>query len=74
MYVSLHFTVYIACSDRFFFNHKYEYSIYSGFGFSEMFIFQAEDGIRNLVRSSGLGDVYKRQPKKGVMQGRMTQA
>ena len=25
------------------------------------FIFQAEDGIRELVRSSGLGDVYKRQ-------------
>ena len=23
--------------------------------------FQAEDGIRNLVRSRGLGDVYKRQ-------------
>ena len=25
------------------------------------FFFQAEDGIRNLVRSRGLGDVYKRQ-------------
>ena len=25
------------------------------------FYFQAEDGIRNLVRSRGLGDVYKRQ-------------
>ena len=24
--------------------------------------FQAEDGIRYLVRSRGLGDVYKRQP------------
>ena len=24
--------------------------------------FQAEDGIRGLVRSRGLGDVYKRQP------------
>ena len=24
-------------------------------------IFQAEDGIRDLVRSRGLGDVYKRQ-------------
>ena len=24
--------------------------------------FQAEDGIRELVRSRGLGDVYKRQP------------
>ena len=28
------------------------------FGF---FFFQAEDGIRDLVRSRGLGDVYKRQ-------------
>jgi len=28
-----------------------------------IFFFQAEDGIRDLVRSRGLGDVYKRQPK-----------
>ena len=27
------------------------------------FFFQAEDGIRDLVRSRGLGDVYKRQPR-----------
>ena len=26
------------------------------------FFVQAEDGIRDLVRSRGLGDVYKRQP------------
>ena len=26
-----------------------------------MFVCQAEDGIRDLVRSRGLGDVYKRQ-------------
>ena len=25
------------------------------------FFFQAEDGIRDLVRSRGVGDVYKRQ-------------
>ena len=31
-------------------------SVISGF-----FFFQAEDGIRDLVRSRGLGDVYKRQ-------------
>ena len=30
--------------------------VYVGF-----FFFQAEDGIRDLVRSRGLGDVYKRQ-------------
>ena len=28
---------------------------------SVFFVFQAEDGIRDLVRSRGLGDVYKRQ-------------
>ena len=28
------------------------------------FFFQAEDGIRDLVRSRGLGDVYKRQDLK----------
>ena len=29
------------------------------------FFFQAEDGIRDLVRSRGLGDVYKRQQTTG---------
>ena len=29
------------------------------------FFFQAEDGIRDLVRSRGLGDVYKRQAHGG---------
>ena len=28
------------------------------------FFFQAEDGIRALVRSRGLGDVYKRQQQE----------
>ena len=28
------------------------------------FFFQAEDGIRDLVRSRGLGDVYKRQAER----------
>ena len=28
------------------------------------FFFQAEDGIRDLVRSRGLGDVYKRQAEQ----------
>ena len=31
-----------------------------------IFVFQAEDGIRDLVRSRGLGDVYKRQVKHSV--------
>ena len=31
------------------------------FGITCVFFFQAEDGIRDLVRSRGLGDVYKRQ-------------
>ena len=30
-----------------------------------IFFFQAEDGIRDLVRSRGLGDVYKRQGEVG---------
>ena len=30
-------------------------------GVCGFFFFQAEDGIRDLVRSRGLGDVYKRQ-------------
>ena len=31
-----------------------------------IFFFQAEDGIRDLVRSRGLGDVYKRQAQLRV--------
>ena len=31
------------------------------------FFFQAEGGIRYLVRSRGLGDVYKRQPHARVV-------
>ena len=37
-----------------------------GAGFCVFFFFQAEDGIRDLVRSRGLGDVYKRQTLTGV--------
>ena len=33
------------------------------------FFFQAEDGIRDLVRSRGLGDVYKRQGKAQPLDG-----
>ena len=32
--------------------------------YSVCFFFQAEDGIRDLVRSRGLGDVYKRQEER----------
>ena len=35
------------------------------FFFFIFFFFQAEDGIRDLVRSRGLGDVYKRQTQSG---------
>ena len=31
------------------------------------FFFQAEDGIRDLVRSRGLGDVYKRQHSNNIL-------
>ena len=34
------------------------------------FFFQAEDGIRDLVRSRGLGDVYKRQVERGLLERR----
>eukprot|EP00656_Telonema_subtile_P038430 TRINITY_DN43286_c0_g1_i1.p1 TRINITY_DN43286_c0_g1~~TRINITY_DN43286_c0_g1_i1.p1 ORF type:complete len:127 (-),score=12.34 TRINITY_DN43286_c0_g1_i1:71-451(-) len=37
-----------------------------------VFFFQAEDGIRDLVRSRGLGDVYKRQ-EYGTMSTPQTQ-
>ena len=36
------------------------------FLFYRFFFFQAEDGIRDLVRSRGLGDVYKRQENDGA--------
>ena len=35
--------------------------VYIGLLYCVFFFFQAEDGIRDLVRSRGLGDVYKRQ-------------
>ena len=38
--------------------------IYSALVF---FFFQAEDGIRDLVRSRGLGDVYKRQAESALL-------
>mgnify|MGYP003379295931 CR=1 FL=1 len=34
------------------------------------FFFQAEDGIRDLVRSRGLGDVYKRQEEEKSCTGK----
>ena len=37
------------------------------------FFFQAEDGIRDLVRSRGLGDVYKRQTDSFRLVGRPSQ-
>ena len=37
----------------------------NGWEFCSGFFFQAEDGIRDLVRSRGLGDVYKRQVQAG---------
>ena len=35
--------------------------------------FQAEDGIRDLVRSRGLGEVYKRQPRQQSQRARPVQ-
>ena len=47
-----------------FFEITFGLSLYSsriGCSVYLFFFFQAEDGIRDLVRSRGLGDVYKRQ-------------
>ena len=41
------------------------------FVLSFFFFFQAEDGIRVLVRSRGLGDVYKRQIDTGLKTGQL---
>ena len=50
-----------------------EYEVVSGLlKLCVVFFFQAEDGIRDLVRSRGLGDVYKRQvstPMPNTMSG-----
>ena len=43
-------------------------TICSGHLFCVVFFFQAEDGIRDLVRSRGLGDVYKRQVDGGAVE------
>ena len=40
--------------------------------FLSRFFFQAEDGIRDLVRSRGLGDVYKRQATSLLKSGAAT--
>ena len=43
---------------------------YLGMAGLVVFVFQAEDGIRDLVRSRGLGDVYKRQVRQGPVEDR----
>ena len=48
----------ISCGDR------YERCRTRGHADYGHFFFQAEDGIRDLVRSRGLGDVYKRQAQE----------
>ena len=46
---------------------QYDISVKMEYIYSDMcFFFQAEDGIRDLVRSRGLGDVYKRQVLDGA--------
>ena len=40
---------------------RYRFCVITCFFLFVGFFFQAEDGIRDLVRSRGLGDVYKRQ-------------
>ena len=52
--VSYFIVLFVYCLCFFFFSFLF-------FFFFMCFFFQAEDGIRDLVRSRGLGDVYKRQ-------------
>ena len=47
------------------------YQIVDSYG-ETFFFFQAEDGIRDLVRSRGLGDVYKRQLLHAAIGGAIT--
>ena len=51
-------SLYVLVTRRLFIAIVYHASACFGLVF---FLFQAEDGIRVLVRSRGLGDVYKRQ-------------
>ena len=44
------------------------FTFVGSFVVSIFFFFQAEDGIRDLVRSRGLGDVYKRQDQRYVVE------
>eukprot|EP00657_Telonema_sp_P-1_P009534 TRINITY_DN377_c0_g1_i6.p1 TRINITY_DN377_c0_g1~~TRINITY_DN377_c0_g1_i6.p1 ORF type:complete len:102 (-),score=21.06 TRINITY_DN377_c0_g1_i6:48-353(-) len=53
MYPYLYVYVFIILCDILFFSLSFYFFFF--------FFFQAEDGIRDLVRSRGLGDVYKRQ-------------
>ena len=45
--------------------------VFASLFFLFIFFFQAEDGIRDLVRSRGLGDVYKRQVVLCSLDGRL---
>ncbi len=55
-------------------NIHYEFEVTSGLlvfvddrcSCVSFFFFQAEDGIRDVERSRGLGDVYKRQDYRGI--------
>ena len=59
---SLHVSVDFVCSDLSVYILYGQYLFYFFFLlFCLLVFFQAEDGIRYLVRSRGLGDVYKRQ-------------
>ena len=56
----------VLCSISMYTTEYYDVNYIYNIGLSTVivfFFFQAEDGIRDLVRSRGLGDVYKRQPR-----------
>ena len=45
------------------FAHDFNRFVVIGAATKRRFFFQAEDGIRDVERSRGLGDVYKRQAR-----------
>ena len=51
-----------------------EESVFESYIAVAFFLYQAEDGIRDLVRSRGLGDVYKRQIPHSSVAGDLTGA
>ena len=64
--MSYDFVAYLSVYDRYELRIMYRVFVCRYMCLCCCFFFQAEDGIRDLVRSRGLGDVYKRQAGAGA--------